>query len=145
MNNLKNLNSKDLVSVRKVWRDQLLNNKNVTARQKKIFPELEKFDAYFYQKIEERFGKGKNIYNMPQEQVFQLFNELSNSDLVVKTMINNIENTGGVSERVNLLGIQTALAAGGNCEYVASWSTWVSAAYRYTPYSAKPYKADRVK
>lgn len=67
---LKNLNPNELVAVRKLWRDQLLNDKRITASHVKIFPELEKFDKYFYQKVEERFGKGKNIFSAPPRNRF---------------------------------------------------------------------------
>jgi len=144
LNNLKSLSSKEVATVRKLWRDQLIGDKKITASQTKALPALEKFDAYFYQKVEERFGSGKNIYNMPKEQILQLFNDLSNNDPAVKSLIKNIENTGAVSQINNFLGIQSASAAGGNCEYVASWPTHVNAVWRNT-YTNRPYAADRVK
>lgn len=141
---LKNLNLDELVAVRKLWRDQLLNGKKITASQAKVFPELEKFDKYFYQKVEERFGKGKNIFNTPPEQIHQLFNELKNNDPVVKSLIDGVEGVNVISQRNSFLGIKSALATGGNCEYIASWPTWTGAVWRdYGMYS--PYNADRVK
>lgn len=144
LSNLNSLNSKEVATVRKLWRDQMLSDKKITVSQAKSFPALEKFDAYFYQKVEDRFGVGKNIYNTPKEQILQLFNELSDNDLVTKSLINNIENTSTVSQINNILGIQSASAAGGNCEYVASWPTFANAVWRYTS-AYKPYSADRVK
>lgn len=144
LNNLNSLTSKELATVRKIWRDQLRSDKKITASQIKSFPALEKFDAYFYQKVEERFGAGKNIYNTPKEQILQLFNELSSNDSTVKTLIKDIEGISTVSKVSNLLGIQSASAAGGNCEYVASWPTFANAVWRNT-YTNRPYGADRVK
>lgn len=144
LDNLKNLNSEEVVTVRKLWRDQLRGDRKLTASQAKAFPELEKFDAYFYQKVEERFGKGKNIFNTPKEQVLQLFNELSNNDPVVKSIITNVEKRDVFSRGNNFLGIQSALAAGGDCEYVSSWPTWASAVWR-DYYTDRPYSADRAK
>lgn len=142
--NLKNLNPEEVTAVRKLWRDQLRGDKRLTAFQAKVFPELEKFDAYFYQKVEDRFGKGKNIFNTPKEQVLQLFNELSKNDPVVKLIITNVENTDTLSQKNNFLGIPSASAAGGDCEYVSSWPTWASAVWR-DYYTDRPYSADRAK
>ena len=144
INTLENLKSKEMVLVRKLWRDQLLNDERLTESQAKIFPRLEEFDKYFYQKIEERFGKDKNIYNTPPEQLDQLFNELSNDDPVIKSLIRDIENANISSQQSNLWGIQEASAAGGDCEYVASWPTWTNAVWR-DYYYYEPDNADRVK
>ena len=144
LNNLKNLNPNELVEVRKLWRNQLFVDKKNVAHQAKTLSDLEKFDAYFYQKVEERFGIGKNIFNVPKDQVLQLFNELNNNDTFIKSLINDIENVDNISWVDNILGIQSASAAGGNCEYVAAWPTWANAVWR-NYYNNKPYNADRVK
>ena len=130
--------------MRKLWRDQFLGDKRLTKSQAKIFPKLEEFDKYFYQKIEQRFGKDKNIFNTSPKQIDQLFNELRNNDPVIKSLIYDIENADISSQQSNLWGVQPASAAGGNCDYVASWPTWVNAVWR-DYYHYKPYKADRVK
>ncbi len=144
INTLKNLKPEEMVLVRKLWRDQLLNDNRLTKSQAKIFPKLEEFDKYFYQKIEERFGKGKNIFNMPPEQIGKLFDELKNDDFIVKSLISDIENANISSQQSNLWGIQLASAAGGNCDYVASWPTWTNAVHR-SYYYYRSYAVDRVK
>jgi len=141
---LENLTSEEVFLTRKLWRDQFLNDERLTKSQAKMFPKLEEFDKYFYQKIEERFGKDKNIYNTPPEQLDQLFNNLSNDDSVVKSLIRDIESANISSQKNNFWDIQEASAAGGNCDYVASWPTWTSAVWR-NYYYYRPYNADRVK
>ncbi|MEA2098348.1 MAG: hypothetical protein U9P70_04740 [Patescibacteria group bacterium] len=108
INTLENLTSEEVFLVRKLWRDQLLNDERLTESQVKILPKLEEFDKYFYQKIEERFGKDKNIYNTYPEQLNQLFNELSSDDPVVKSLIRDIESANISSPKNNFLGIKEA-------------------------------------
>lgn len=141
---LENLTSEEVFLVRKLWRDQLLSDERLTESQAKIFPKLEEFDKYFYQKIEERFGKDKNIFNLSPEQLDQLFNELSDNDSVVKALIRDIENADIFSLQNNFLGVKEASADGGDCDYVASWPTHVNNVWD-DYYNARPYSADRVK
>lgn len=59
-------------------------------------------------------------------------------------MIDGIESANVISQLNNIFGIQSASAAGGDCEYIASWPTWASAVWR-DYYNDRPYSADRVK
>ncbi|HDS11828.1 MAG TPA: hypothetical protein ENN77_02880 [Candidatus Wirthbacteria bacterium] len=134
------LTPNEVLALRKFWRQEVLQENRDRLGKGEVFQQLESFEKIFYQKIEERFGRGQTIYTVDPKKLDDLLDELKKTkeiSNIIRAIDSSTPSNGATSSSCTENGVTSS------CPYVANWPTWASSRWAWGTYY-RPFYANRV-
>lgn len=134
---LMSLNRDEVLSLKKLWRGELVAKGVVSQAELAGFAAIKKIEVIFSEKIAELFGEDATIFNISSDDFSSVEMALSD-DTAVTELMYSVENAfkAGTSESANA----QLIVAASTCYYDNNWPQWLSA----TSYSGTVYKGGGV-
>lgn len=121
--NLASLTPDEVLTLKKMWRANLVLKGVISKEEVSAFPAIEKTEIIFSQKVKELYGDTATIYNIAPPE-FSAVEEALGNDVVSKELTYSIEN--------NLVSAKFTTAS--TCYYDNNWPQWLTAVTRSSPY-----------
>lgn len=136
-NRLMSLSRDEVLSLKKLWRAELIAKGVVSHAESAGFAAIEKIEVIFSEKIAELFGEDATIFNISSDDFASVEKALLD-DTALTELMYSVENAfkAETSESANA----QLIVAASTCYYDNNWPQWLSA----TSYSGTVYKGGGV-